>query len=182
MGPFPDAAGCLPTAILGALPLCDRYFVKATIGNGGFAYPYFDPAGSTGCMLQNALCGAGTTVVASTTAYGAGLGVNLNQPDLPDGGVSPFALTGSGIKYAITATTMPAELRLSVFTASGGYCVGLTSTSGTVPWSSFNSQCWSGAGTTLTLPYSPTGVEFVVPALSAPGSYDFCVTTLEIVP
>jgi hypothetical protein len=57
--------------------------------------------------------------------------------------------------------------------------VTLTSASGTVPWTAFNTQCWSNTGTFLSgPPAAPTHIEFQLPSSSAQSSFNFCVESV----
>lgn len=151
---------------------------------GGYAYSYADKAGSSSCSSESAFCGEGTTTVQtstnSSTAWGAGIGVNLDQMM---GSMVPgaCAANGAGITYAVSGTLPPQGMRLIIDSAGMDYCAPLSAVSGMVPWASFNTACWEpSTGTALTsAPSMATHVEFQVNATSAAGTFDFCVTSLE---
>jgi len=151
---------------------------------GGYAYSYADKAGSTSCLSESAFCGQGTTTIQtptnSSTAWGAGIGVNLDQVM---GTMVPgaCAANGAGIGYAVSGMLPPQGMRLIIDSAGMDYCAPLSAVSGMVPWASFNTACWEpSTGTALmAAPSMATHVEFQVNAASAAGTFDFCVTSLE---
>jgi hypothetical protein len=153
------------------------------IGNGGYAYAYDDGAGSTNCMDANAMCTSGTTGAMSSTVWGAGIGVNLNQAQgtatNPNPPVGSLAATGVGIGYSISSLP-PQGARIAIDSNGTDYCAVLTGSSGTVPWSAFNTKCWNGSGTSLTgAPSVATHIEFQVPATAAATPFAFCVDSVS---
>jgi hypothetical protein len=169
-----------------ALSLSTNYLAPGLCATsmGGYAYSYADTGGSTACVDTIALCGMGTTGLQtpanSMTVWGAGFGVNLNQGM---GTMTPgvCAATGGGIAYALTGALPPQGMRIVIDNAGKDYCAPLAATSGTVPWSAFNTQCWAPAGGVgLTgAPTMATHLQFQVNAGAAAGTFDFCVTSLK---
>ncbi len=151
---------------------------------GGYAYAYSDKVLSTACLASGAFCGQGTTGAQtpanSSTVWGAGIGVNLNQP-AGSMTVGSCAATGSGIAYTISGALPPQGMRLIIDNGGMDYCAPLPSVSGTVPWSAFNTTCWqpSGGMALSGPPATATHVELQVNAATAQGSFDFCVTALS---
>jgi hypothetical protein len=173
------------TAAAGAIVLATNYMSPSLCASapGGYAYSYADKAGSTSCLSESAFCGQGTTTVQtstnSSTAWGAGIGVNLDQMM---GSMVPgaCAASGAGITYALSGTLPPQGMRLIIDSAGMDYCAPLSAISGMVPWASFNTACWEpSTGTALAgAPTVSTHVEFQVNASSGAGTFDFCVTSL----
>jgi hypothetical protein len=161
------------------------YVPSSVIADGGYAYSYQDTAGSTACLAATALCSAGTTQApASSTAWGGGIGFNLNQA-MATGSTSPpinayaVATTHTGISYALSA--LPTQgARIIIDDNGSDYCAALGAATGTVPWASFNTACWNGGGTALAgAPQTATHLQFEVTASNAPAPFDFCVTAVS---
>jgi hypothetical protein len=157
------------------------------LADGGYAYSYDDKMGSTACLDSTAYCGSGSTGVATATGtvWGAGIGSSLNQamatgPQSPP--VNPYAVTGSGVTYALD--NLPAQgMRLVIDQGGSDYCAPITAASGTVKWSSFNTKCWDGSGTSLSAaPSTATHLQFQVTAGTAAASFNFCVTSVSFAP
>jgi hypothetical protein len=162
--------------------LTSDYASAAVIGNGGDVYAY-DDGTSTACVDSTALCVAGVTGAASSTVWGAGVNINLNQSMASGSPPNPFTVTGTGIYYSVS--TIPSQgLRLNIGNLSGtsgtDYCTVLSTPSGTVPWSKFNTSCWDNSGTYLTdAPSGPLHVAFGVPATAAATPFSFCVDSVS---
>ena len=111
------------------------------------------------------------------------MGINLNQAMGTGTTAGNFAAVGSaGVTYALN--NAPANLRLIVGDSTTDYCVVVSALSGMVPWSEFNTACYSpGTGTSLSgPPASFTSVRFQVPPDDTNGtttSFDFCVQKLS---
>jgi hypothetical protein len=165
----------------GAITLSTGYLSPSVIGDGGFAYTFADADGSTACVDDAALCASGTTTAYTSTGsvWGAALGFHLNQANSDAASVGSYPATStSGLTYAVNA--LPSQgLRLQVDDGGVTYCVPLTSASGSVSWSQFNSACWDESGTYMTAgPSTATQVDFIVPAGSKTENFDFCVTKI----
>ncbi len=158
------------------------YFFSYSDANDGGSSTATLPRSDTMCVTGTA---AGTVCSAQScysSHWGAGIGVNLNQPKGQNTTPANFASAGSsGVTYALDA--FGGQMRLVVGDSKTDYCYNLTSPSGTIPWSSFNSACW-GSGTPLSgPPASFTSVRFQVVADTSYGddtSFDFCVTKLSL--
>jgi hypothetical protein len=163
------------------------YLPAGTIGNGGYAYAYSDGTGggagtSTSCVDSSAFCGTVKTGATSSTTWGGGIGVELNQP--VNSTAVTFAVVGFGIQYSLSMPAFPsAGMHIVIDHAGVDYCAILSGTAGTVPWSSLNTKCWNPTtGTTLTgPPQDATHVNFQVNAGAAPTTVSFCVTSLAFV-
>lgn len=180
-------------ASAGGIALMMNYLpASAMIGMGGYAYAYSDMSvggPSNACVDSNALCGSGSSGPANTMAvgtvaaygyYGGGIGVNLNQAMGAGTTMMTYTATGAGVTYALSV--LPAGARLVIDNAGTDYCANLTSASGTVMWSSFNTKCYDSPadGTALAAAPSATHVEFQVPASMTAETWAFCVTTLTL--
>jgi hypothetical protein len=86
-----------------------------------------------------------------------------------------------GISYAVT--NVPSQgARLGITNSGVSYCAPITATSGTVPWSSFNTACWDGSGTSLAgPPQAAVDIEFQVVPNAGTTAFDFCVTSVAFV-
>jgi hypothetical protein len=173
----------------GALTLTSNYLAASVIADGGYAYAYNDMMGSTACLDMSALCGMGTTGVATPTGtvWGAGIGFSLNQAmatSMMSPPINPYAVatTETGITY--TLSNFPSQgMRLIINNSGTDYCAPITAASGTVTWSSFNTKCWDNSGTALTAaPQAATHIQFQVTAGNASASFDFCVTAVKFAP
>ena len=124
-------------------------------------------------MAPNSLCVAGTTGAwnpPAGTVWGVGFGVNLSPFS------TPVQLSGTGVTVALTG--LPAGVGMTVGVA--GYCAVITAATQTIPWTSFNTQCWDPAkGVALTGPPNSSNFQFQASSRTTAGSFDFCVTALS---
>jgi hypothetical protein len=159
----------------------------STVGLGGYAYAYQDSGGSTACVDATAFCGEGTTVaqgIASyTTTWGAGIGISIDQALFSDleGVVVP---TSAGLSYAVSNIPMNGlriNLKTPAFPLTSEPCAQITETTGTIPWNSFSTTCWTEASDAGV--FSPsdgiTDIQFQVMTTPEESSWDFCVTSLS---
>jgi len=119
---------------------------KCTVGAySGYDFGFSDGLGSTYCVDANSLCAAGTTLAPDPPAYtiwGAGFGFSLS-PLTTLTNTTPVQLTGSGV--SVTLSSLPtggATARVQVTVGITQYCALMTSASQTIPWASFNTECW----------------------------------------
>jgi hypothetical protein len=209
-GACPGAAApvaCNPTST-GGLSLASNYLPASDgIGSGGYAYAYSDSmngvgGASTACIEATKLCAVGSVDVSNTSGshYGAGIGFNLNQQQSTTCAttpITPYTITSSQLGISYVLSSLPntgaglGGLRLiignAVTQADGGvtgtdYCVSIGTASGTIPWSEFNSECWSGTGTELTQALAesmgPIHINIGVVSATTAGAFDFCVDSL----
>jgi hypothetical protein len=176
-------------ASTGGITLANGSYL-ASIGMGGYAFAFSDamdipPGGSTACLDATMLCGKGSSVVENienpSDPYGGGIGVDLNQT-MGSTVLGTYTPTGSGITYALS--NLPIGARIIIDSSGTDYCSVLTSTSDTVPWASFNTDCYGSAPPADTLEGPPvaTHIDFVVPSTTAVVAWDFCVTALSFAP
>jgi hypothetical protein len=119
----------------------------------------------------------------SSTTWGGGIGVNLNQP-VGSTSAGTIAIIGYGIQYSLAMPAFPtAGMHLVVDDNGTDYCAVLSGTSGTVDWTSFNTVCWDPAtGTALSgPPQHASHLNFQVTAGAEPATLSFCVTNLAYV-
>ena len=158
-----------------------NYVQSTTIGMGGYAYTYSDGT-SVACLNANELCVAGTTgAPASGTVYGAGVGVNLNEPT-GSSTAQTIVATGSGISYALSA--LPTNTTILIDPGGVTYTSPtLTAASGVIPWTMFRPQTQTDGGPT-SLSGAPTisHINFQISAGPTVGSFNFCITTLAFSP
>jgi hypothetical protein len=207
----PDAAApvaCSPTSS-GGLALMSNYLpASGGIGMGGYAYAYGDwsitanPGTSTSCISSTQLCAKGTidldnytaTLPAGQDHYGAGIGFNLNQAqamNCESPAIMSYTVPSGSMGISYTLSNLPmggARLIIgNAVTAADGtvtgtdYCVALPTASGTIPWSQFNSECWTDQGTFLTgPPAGPIHINIGLPSSATTTStFDFCVTAMS---
>lgn len=159
----------------------------------GYAWPSASPAVSStitpaafsALAAGSQLCVSGT--VAATTDFSsvAMLGINLAQVQgtTTTGTWTP---TGSaGLSYSLV-NTGGSPLRIQIqgtnaaTDASQRWCYQLTASSATIPWSSFNTQCWVGG---TGIPYANSALSniiFLVPGGNiAATPFNFCIVSLS---
>jgi hypothetical protein len=170
---------------------------------GGYAFAYQDTVSSAVCLegcppsspgalapscgTGTALCGHGDLGMDLATngfaAYGGGIGFNLNQP-LGTATAQTFAAMGSGIAYTVTSVPLTG-LRINIDHGGVTYCATATTASATLPWASFNTQCYNTPADGIALtgaPLDATQIEFAMVAVAASVSDDFCVTAVSFAP
>jgi hypothetical protein len=177
-----DAGPCRAPVVDGAIPfvICQQ----SGIGAGGGAFEYDDGV-STACVDSTAFCGAGTTTIGQAVdggayLYGSAIGVAVN------GNGSAVMPSGSALGYALSAIP-PYGIQINLNAPNGGfYCFRIPAdagTSGTVPWRSFNSQCYTDplpADAGVFSASNPViGISFQVNSGPEPASWSFCVTSLS---
>ena len=143
----------------------------------GYEYTFSDGKGSTVCLAANGLCAAGTTGAKDPPAYtvwGAGFGFNLTM------GATPVQLSGTGVTVALSGLPVGVELRVQVKVEGQNFCAVMTAATQTIPWTSFNTQCWAPAtGVPLSGPPNTSSIEFQVSSGPTAGTFDFCLTALS---
>jgi hypothetical protein len=82
----------------------------------------------------------------------------------------------SGIGYAVSAIP-PEGLRLVTDNSGVDYCATISSLSGFVYWTSFNTECWDTTNGSWLLgpPTTSHHINFQVPAVSSSYAFNFCV-------
>lgn len=168
----------------GAVSAPSNYY--SGLGNGGGVFAYSDMQASTSvCIAANYLCAKGTTTGGDGTpnVWGAGININLNQASIAAAqNTYSIPSTSTGVHYSVS-NIPPEGLRIAIDDAvsSTEYCATVTTASGTIAWSSFNSTCWNNLGTYLTgPPPSSRYLNFQVQApYQTPGSFNFCVTSVS---
>ena len=153
----------------------------------GYDFSIADPTGkSSVCVAAGSLCGAGTVGAQnppSYTVWGAGFGFDLS-PSTTAAADVPVQLTGTSVKVTVTSLPTGADMRLQVMHYVGAtattYCAVMTTATQTIPWTSFNTMCWTPAsGVALTGPPNTSNIQFRASSRATAGSFDFCVTALS---
>jgi hypothetical protein len=176
------STSCGASITSGALAASNAYI--GVVANGGFAYAYSDGVQSSACVDSTAFCGGGITGVGDSlgTVWGAGIGMNLNQVNQMGAAVNPYPIPvgTTGISYAVSSIPLTQGMRLAVDADGSEYCAIVSFSSGTVPWTSFNSKCWSPTlGVYLAgAPQTSQHIQFQAPAATTSASFSFCVTSL----
>jgi hypothetical protein len=153
-----------------------------SIGMGGYGYAFSDGT-SWACLNAGAFCGAGNTAPMSSSVWGAGIGVNLNQ--MP-GGTTPgnFAVPTGAMGISYTLSSLPSGTVYLMIDDNGpmnNYYATITSAAATVPWSAFQSKPWqldASAGLSGP-PMAATHIQFQLSAGAAATPFAFCVTSLK---
>jgi hypothetical protein len=122
------------------------------------------------------------TGAASAAVWGAGIGVNLNQPPTSTTPGIYAAPTGStGVTYTLSSAPT-GTVYLVIDDASVAYYATITAASGSVPWSMFGTTPWTTA-TSKPLagpPQMATHLQIQLSAGTAASSLNLCVTSLKI--
>jgi hypothetical protein len=151
----------------------------------GYDFSFADPTGkSSVCVAAGSLCGAGTVGAQnppSYTVWGAGFGFMLSPLTVATT-IMPVQLTGTSVTVKLSSLPTNADLRLQVAVGATGttYCAVMTTATQTIPWTSFNTMCWTPAsGVALTGPPNTANIQFQASSRATAGSFDFCVTGLS---
>jgi hypothetical protein len=156
----------------------------------GFAWTAADGTGSTitpkdfsGTAAGQALCVSGSVAGLADYSGVASLGVNLNQADTTNAATATVTPTLDGITVNITNSGQ-SPLRLQIQGPTGAtdatdrWCAVLSGSGGFIPWSTFNTECWSGGGTAYDGKEPLTSLSVVVPgAASGATPYSFCLNS-----
>jgi hypothetical protein len=130
------------------------------------------------------LCVSGTVGATSDYSGTAMLGINIAQAQgtTVTGTWTP---TGTGVSYSIT-NTGASPIRIQIQGLNGAtdatqrWCYTALTPTGTIPWASFNTQCWTGGTGVAFSPTTPIAAIMVL----VPGSntaavpFNFCVVSL----
>ncbi len=183
-----DAGSCVATVSAGAIVLSAGYLAAGTVGSG-YAYAFSDASypdgsgGSSACVDQTTLCGMGFSAEINElhpeNPYGGAIGVTINQAEGINTTQGTLVPTGTGIAYTIISNGTHDTLRLQIDNNGTEYCANVGELSGTVPWSAFNTTCYSSS-TGVYLAGAPVAshIEFEVYSTTVPQNWDFCVTRL----
>jgi hypothetical protein len=182
-----------------------------TVGIQGAVFAFHDDAGTTVTdgITGDEVCISGTAVMVDPGcdpgpwgdcygyAFGAAIGLNLNQPTDSETGEpmeTPLPYDGTGLQgfsFFVTGTAIPTALRFEVHDADGTEYCQLPSTpiapgSNTFVYESLVTQCWdtsAGASHTSTNGSDLIKVSWAVitnEASSVP--YDFCISNIRAIP
>ena len=185
----------------------NNYLTEGTAAIGaagaidGYTFAYNDGM-STASVMMGSFCGSGSDVMADSAYkyFGAGIGVNVDQAmatSMTSPPVSAAPETGTaGISYTLSGVNgiSATGIRMQICTvmpdptsgcpAADSYCYNLTAATGTIPWTMFNTECYSpSSGTALSgAPSGLSQIQFAVPSntMAAIPSWSFCVGSLSI--
>jgi hypothetical protein len=146
-------------------------------GFSGYMFSYGDGTASSICMGPDGLCTSGTTGAVDVpyfTVWGAGFGFNLS-PDTSLTNIVEVQLPGTGVSVTTSSLPVGANLRLQVGVSGTDYYAWVTTTTQTIPWTSFKSSL----GVALLGPPKTDAIKFQASSLGLAGSFDFCVTSLS---
>ena len=198
--------------ITGGIETMNGYYDSGTVM--GTTWTSIDAEGSTATLAKNELCASGNVIKVPAKlldggpgpdysgAWGATVGVNLNQTEGVDGGtagpqnpadLSKITSVTIGINGTVSKTT---RIQLEVkpaadagTTASTYYCATLSTTYPTtangvytVPINTFKTQCWGTTGNVVFDPATMQPVSLGVSVVTDVNSsylYNFCVTELK---
>lgn len=143
-----------------------------------------DEVDFTNLLDGDFLCASGSVGAATDHGGVALLGINLAQAYFPPNLPQLWTPTGSGLRYGIDNYDA-SPLRLQIMDAtnseSGRWCITLTELHGTIPWSSFRTQCWTAGGTPYDGLTPLQSVAVLVPGGAvADVPFDFCIEELGV--
>lgn len=174
-----DAGG---TADAGPIP---GYFVSGAWH--GYAWTKAEGEGTTispkdfADVVVPPACAKGVVPVTRDYSGLAYVGFNLNQASAAGSPVQDYKPTGTSIAYDLTMKGAPPPrlfLQAGQDGLGGTWCVDLKDLKGSVPLSSFSTQCWGGGTGQLYGGEALTAVAVAVVQGGAPVSYDLCVAAL----
>jgi hypothetical protein len=200
----PGAAGCdggfcvcsatvVPGAFATSPGTVGQGGMQTTIGLGGYSYAYSDAtangcgtAPTSICVDAEAVCVSGTTGMQSTDCYGGGFGVEVQGEGASSTGYA-VPSSSTGVTYSLSEfPTYVGSMMIAVYLGANGgsggtsYCSIISAASGTVPWTSFEQNCYATPpGPALTGP--PTNlfrVQFQINDGLNPTNFNFCLTGL----
>ena len=146
-------------------------------GFSGYMFSYGDGTASSICMGPDGLCTSGTTGAVDVpyyTVWGAGFGFNLS-PDTSLTNIVQVQLPGTGVSVTTSSLPVGANLRLQVGVSGTDYFAWVTTTTQTIPWTSFKSSL----GVALLGAPKTDAIKFQASSGGIAGSFDFCVTSLS---
>ena len=185
-----SSSGSTSNAIVCATNYC------SSVGMGGYAFSYSDsdPPSGTGtskatlaadgslCITGNTMALPPNTTPAEYSAdWGCGIGVNLNQAMGMNTPEMSYTMTGSGV--TVNVSNLPSCAQARVVLDQGGMnpvCAALTP-GVAIPWSAFNTTCWTTGGTALSGP--PSSQSIKVQFVTSPTECDFsnfCLTQISL--
>jgi hypothetical protein len=164
-------------------PRCDHGWVVHG-GWQGYASPYFGGGGSEieappdFETAANYLCVAGSVGPSGSPESQAGFQWNLNQAMSLS--ATPMGVTPTGNGLVINAPGTTTSMRVNLTDGTTTWCAYLPAAGGgTIPWSSFKTECWAtGQGTSYT-GQSIESVQIAVPATETDTTcFCFCVVSI----
>jgi hypothetical protein len=148
----------------------------------GVVYSFAGGSSSSITLSYNStsFCARGTVGANPTYVSWAGAGFNVNQT--ASGAVDPLVLNARVIVLSYT-NAAGSQLRLQLNdAASNNWCyeLGGSSSSATIPLTSFNTHCWDNSGTYFVPGTAITTIQMVVPGDSVVDRpFDFCMQGVQ---
>ena len=147
--------------------------------------PMCDPAGTLPCFKASGttVCAMGTVALDSTTNSVAGLGFNVNQvisTTAASPAINSIATTGTGLSLTISGFKM--GMRAQIVGPTKTYCAYLAADASMIPWSMFNTACYTPTAAGAFVAGSPiVSVGVIVPSVPT-ASVPFNVCLLDAKP
>jgi hypothetical protein len=143
------------------------------------------PANFTTLLAGAQLCVTGSVTATTDSSGTAMIGINIAQAPSTTVTGTWTPATSTGLTYSITNPGL-SPIRIQIQGPNGAtdanqrWCYTTTALSGTIPWASFNTQCWQGG---LGVAYSPTSpiaaVMVMVPGTTtAVVPFSFCIVSI----
>lgn len=185
--------GGAPQCPFASIPSCNSvtspYAANGWVANGGwqgYADPYFAGGGSEIIAppdfetAANYICIAGSVGPNSSPESQAGFTWNLNQAMSLT--ATPMTVTPTGSGLVINAPGTTTSMRVNLTDGTTTWCAYLPAANGgTIPWSSFKTECWpDGQGTSYAM-QALKSVQIAVPA-SQTDNTCFCFCVVSIAP
>jgi hypothetical protein len=134
---------------------------------------------------ETSFCAAGTVGASPSYKSWANVGFTVNQAQSgASGSTGALRFVGSSITVSYS-NKGGSTLELQLWDGSNYWCSYLPPSTGpntvTIPFSSLNSACWDGSGTTFVSGTSVGMVQFLVPcSATVPTPFDYCFLGLTI--
>jgi hypothetical protein len=150
----------------------------------GYAFSVVDSLGTTitptdfaDCAMPSCLCATGTIIGDELYGGYASIGFNVNQEPMLEATEGTTTPVGTGITISYTNAGSSA-LRVQIASGTTRWCYdNLTGTGGTVtiPYTSFNTECWVGGDGTYFPGGAISSVQLVVPGDTTSVGYSICL-------
>jgi hypothetical protein len=178
-------AGTAPVGTPAIQP--DGYVTLATgtVVMAGHVSSYMSGSGSSLSLTygSNSFCASGTVAADSTYNSWAGAGFNVNQAESGASGSSTSLVLNGSTMTVNYSNNGGSPLEFQIYDGSHYWCAYLVGKTGptTIPFSTLNSQCWNGLGSSFTSGTPITAVQLVVGGSGfTPTPFDFCFLGLTV--
>ncbi|HWP04634.1 MAG TPA: hypothetical protein VNN72_02775, partial [Polyangiaceae bacterium] len=141
-----------------------------------------DPEEFGACASPSCLCASGTVIGDELFQSYASFGFNVNQEPILDAPELTTAPAGAGLQISYT-NTGSSDLRVQIASGDTRFCYEpLVGTSGviTIPYSSFNTECWVGGDGAYFTPGTPiTSIQLVMPSKATDVPFNVCLVSVR---